>query len=57
MTMPCMSCPSPCFQSWWEEQAAHKAAIKAAQKEAEAAYAELARYQVCPALPRHSNSN
>jgi hypothetical protein len=35
-------------QNWWEEQAAHKAALKAAQAEAEAAYAELARYQVGP---------
>jgi len=32
-------------KQWWEEQAAHKAALKAAQAEAEAAYAELARYQ------------
>ncbi|KAJ9526128.1 hypothetical protein QJQ45_009591 [Haematococcus lacustris] len=32
-------------KQWWEEQAAHKAALKAAQQEAEQAYAELARYQ------------
>ncbi len=32
-------------KQWWEEQAAHKAALKAAQAEAEAAFAELARYQ------------
>ncbi len=33
-------------KSWWEEQAAHKAALKAAQHEAEQAFAELTRYQV-----------
>jgi hypothetical protein len=34
-------------KAWWEEQAANKAAVQAAQKEAEQAYAELTRYQVC----------
>ena len=34
-------------KAWFEEQAAHKAALKAAQAEAEAAHAELLRYQVC----------
>lgn len=33
-------------KGWWEEQAAHKAALQAAQQQAEQAYAELARYQV-----------
>lgn len=32
-------------KAWYEEQAAHKAALRAAQKEAEQAYAELTRYQ------------
>lgn len=32
-------------KAWWEEQAAHKAAVRAAQKEAELAYGELMRYQ------------
>lgn len=30
---------------WWEEQAAQKAAMKAAEKESDMAYGELARYQ------------
>ena len=34
-------------KAWWEEQAANKAAVQAAQKEAEQAYAELTRYLVC----------
>mmetsp|Transcript_10904 Transcript_10904/g.18922 ORF Transcript_10904/g.18922 Transcript_10904/m.18922 type:complete len:368 (+) Transcript_10904:113-1216(+) len=32
-------------RAWYEEQAAHKAALRAAQQEAEQAYAELTRYQ------------
>lgn len=32
-------------KSWWEEQAAHKAALKAAQADADKAFAELVRYQ------------
>jgi hypothetical protein len=33
-------------KAWWEEQAAQKAAVRAAQQEAEQAYAELTRFQV-----------
>lgn len=33
-------------KAWWEEQAANKAALRAAQHEAEQAFAELTRYQV-----------
>ncbi|KAF5829712.1 RIB43A-domain-containing protein [Dunaliella salina] len=32
-------------KAWWEEQAAQKAAVRAAQHEAEQAFAELTRYQ------------
>ncbi len=38
-------------KGWWEEQAAHKAALRAAQKEAELAYGELMRYQVRAPFP------
>lgn len=41
-------------KAWWEEQAASKAAVKAAQHEAEQAFAELTRYQVgCKHMKYH----
>lgn len=41
-------------KSWWEEQAAQKAALKAAEAEAEAAHAELVKYQDSMQMDAHA---